>query len=129
MQIGLDFTVDVNALVVAPSQYPQARETSALAAVSAQKTRSADNVRVLAVITAAGDQGMSDEEIRQATGLSRQSICLRRFDLRAFLIPATRRAKSPAGKAMTCWRRRHDDEMDSVPVPISLHNRSEGECR
>jgi hypothetical protein len=97
-------------LVVAPSVYPQARETSALAAV-ANRARSNHNARVLALITASGDAGMSDYEIQCATGLGRASICLRRFDLRAFLIPATRRALSQSKRPMVCWRRRTASEM------------------
>jgi len=106
--------VDPSSLVVAPSPHPQARETSALAAVQAQKARAGHNARVLELITAAGDAGMSDEEIRRATGLSRQSICLRRFDLRDFLTPAARRDVSPANRPMTCWRRKTAAEMAST---------------
>jgi hypothetical protein len=112
-QGAIDFSCDVNTLVVAPSAHVQARETSALAAVQAQPYRTKANAELLALISAAGLDGMSDAEIQQATGLSRQTICLRRFDLRAFLTPATRRAKSPAGRAMVCWRRRTAQEMVS----------------
>ncbi len=106
--------VEPSALVVAPSVYPQARETSALAGVVAGKERSVDNTRLLALVTAAGDAGMSDQEIQDATGWSRQTICLRRFDLRRFLIPGARRAKSLSGRPMVCWRRRTADEMEAA---------------
>jgi hypothetical protein len=114
-QLALDWNaIDPSGLVVAPSVYPQARETSAIAGVMAGKERSADNARLLALITAAGETGMSDQEIREATGWERQTICLRRFDLRRFLIPGSRRAKSLSGRPMCTWRRRNSDEMEAT---------------
>jgi len=113
-QQPLDWTaVEPSLLVVAPSRHAAARETSALAAVANTKARSGDNARVFALITASGESGMSDYEIQCATGLGRASICLRRFDLRAFLTPADRRATSLSGRAMTTWRRRTEIEMEA----------------
>lgn len=110
---AFDFSLDVNALTVAPSPYREARQTSADAAVANHPVRGAQNARILALITAAGDAGMSDEELRQATGYPRSSICARRGDLRAFLTPATRRGESIFGRPMVCWRRRTAAEMAS----------------
>lgn len=110
-QLPLDF--DAAMLTVAPSPFLEARETSALAAAANVPHRSRQNTQVLALITAAGAAGMSDAEIQQATGLSRQTICLRRHDLRAFLTPGDRRAVSPFGRAMTTWRRRRPEEMEA----------------
>lgn len=110
-QLALDF--DQAALTVAPSPFLEARETSALAAVANLPLRTTQNTQVLALISAAGADGMSDAEIQAATGLPRQTICLRRHDLRAFLTPAVRRAQSPYGRAMTCWRRKTAAEMAS----------------
>lgn len=110
-QFALDF--DQAALTVAPSPFIEARETSALAAVENLPHRATQNARVLDLITLAGDAGMSDAEIQSATGYSRQTICLRRHDLRAFLVPAARRAVSPFGRSMTCWRRRKAAEMEA----------------
>ncbi len=107
------FDFDQAALTVAPSPFIEARETSALAAVANVPHRSRQNEQVLALITAAGADGMSDAEIQQATGLPRQTICLRRYDLRAFLTAARRRAVSPFGRAMTCWRRKTAAEMEA----------------
>jgi hypothetical protein len=105
--------VEPSALVVSPSVYPQARETSALAAVGNAKERASDNTRLLALLTAAGEAGMSDQEIQDATGWPRQTICLRRYDLRRFLMPAARRAKSVSNRPMVCWRRRTAAEMET----------------
>jgi hypothetical protein len=115
MQRALDWSTDVNvALVIAPSRFSAARETSALAGAAAQPTRGDRNAQLLALITAAGEDGMSDPEIERATGWSRQSICIRRFDLRGFLVPSTRRAKSPSGRVCICWRRATTEEMATL---------------
>lgn len=107
--------VDPSALVVAPSVYPQARETSALAAVAAAPDRATQSSAILRLITASGVTGMTDEEIQDATGYSRATICARRgFDLRAHLIPAARRGVSRSGRPMTAWRRRTADEMEAA---------------
>jgi hypothetical protein len=113
MSLQLPFNFDPGALTVAPSPFLEARETSALAAVANVPHRSRQNEQVLALITAAGAAGMSDAEIQQATGLTRQTICLRRHDLRAFLTPATRRAVSPFGRPMCTWRRKTAAEMEA----------------
>lgn len=110
----LDAPYATSSLTIAPSVYPQARETSALAAVENLPARGKQNALVLQLITAAGEAGMSDPELEQATGLSRASICLRRHDLRAFLRPAERRAKSKSGRLCVCWRRATKDEMQEA---------------
>ena len=103
---------DPHMSVVAPSVHVAARETSALAAVAQQPVRGKQNAELLALIAAAGDAGMSDREIQQATGWLRQTICVRRFDCRAFLTAADRR--DTTGKtAMTCWRRKRPDELEA----------------
>lgn len=102
---------DPQAMVIAPSRELAARETSALAAVSIQGVRGKQNTELLALITAAGSDGMSDREIQLATGWPRQTICVRRFDLRAFLTAGTRRDTSTSGRAMTTWRRKTAEEM------------------
>lgn len=108
------FDFDAAALVIAPSPCLGARETSALAAVANLPHRATQNARLLALITAAGDAGMSDAELQQATGYCRATICARRGDLRAFLTAGTRRAVSPYGKTMTTWRRRTATEMEAT---------------
>lgn len=107
-QLALDWNaVDPSVLVVAPSVYPQALETSAIAAVANAKDRATQNDRILRLVTAAGAAGMSDHELHVTTGYSRATICARRgFDLAPFLVPGTRRATSPAGRPMTTWVRR-----------------------
>lgn len=107
----LDF--DVSTLTVAPSPHPAARETSALAAVANLPRRATQNAQVLVLITAAGASGLSDEELRQATGIPRHVLTLRRHDLRTLITVADRRAVSPSGRAMCCWRRRTDAEMEA----------------
>jgi hypothetical protein len=104
---------DPKSAVVAPSPHLRARETSALAAVEIQGVRGKQNTELLALITASGMDGMSDREIQQATGWPRQTICVRRFDLRAFLTVGTRRDTSTSGRAMTCWRRKTAAELAS----------------
>lgn len=99
------------ALTVAPSAHVTARETSALAAVANSPARASQNARVLELLTAAGDAGLSDHELHVMTGYSRQTICVRRFDLRDLLTPAARRATSPSGRTMTCWRRKTAAEL------------------
>lgn len=111
-QPGFDF--DAKTLTVAPSPFLEARETSALAAVDAQGIRGTQNTTLLALITAAGESGLSDPEIAAATGWSRQTICIRRFDLRGFLVPSIRGSKSPAGKACVCWRRASVEEQQQI---------------
>lgn len=108
-----DFDADVNALVVAPSVFREARETSALAGVSMSRLRSAQCRELLALIEQAGADGLSDPEIAQRTGWSRQTICIRRFDLRPFLVPTPRRMKSPSGRWCVCWRRATTAELEA----------------
>ena len=114
-QQRLDWSaVEPSALVVAPSVHPQARETSAIAAVINAPDRATQSARILRLITEAGEVGMSDCEIERATGYSRATICARRgFDLRPFLVPASRRDVSPSGRPLTCWRRKTADEMEA----------------
>lgn len=77
--------------------------------------RATQSARILALVTATGDAGMSDGEIAAATGYSRATICARRgFDLRAFLKPGARRAQSPSGRPMTTWVRRSVAEMEAT---------------
>lgn len=97
------FNFDPQALIIAPSVYPQARETSALAAVANLERRATQNTRVLVVIRAAGEAGLSDPEIQRLTGFERSTICLRRHDLRSLLEPAARRYKH-FGRWCQCWK-------------------------
>lgn len=99
----LNFDADVSSLTIAPSPHPQARETSALAAVANLPKRASQNEAVLKVIRASGADGLSDPEIQRLTGLCRQTICLRRHDLRSLLEPAARRYKH-FGRWCTCWK-------------------------
>lgn len=69
--------------------------------------RATQNATILRLITEAGDAGLSDHELHVMTGYGRATICARRgFDLAPLLEPAVRRALSPSGRPMTCWRRR-----------------------
>lgn len=99
----LDFDADPSTLTVAPSVYPQARETSALAAVQAQPRRGSQNRELMALLRVAGDVGLSDIEIQQRTGWKRQTICLRRFDCRSQLEPAPTRHVEQK-RQYTRWR-------------------------
>lgn len=110
-QLALSFTnaqpFDARAMAVAPSPHREARETSALAAIeNAQTSRKAIQcARVLDLIRAAGEQGISDIELHRATGFSRASICARRgFDLRTLLEPAGRYVDPTSKRSYTRWR-------------------------
>lgn len=105
---------DSRTLVIAPSPHAAARETSALAAVSVQPLRGKQNTVILKLITAAGPDGMSDDELHRATGYLRATICARRHDLAGFITAGVRRAMSPSGRPMTTWRRKTAEEMHDV---------------
>jgi hypothetical protein len=105
-QLGMDF--DAATLIVAPSPSVHARQTSAWAALRNLPRRGTQCAVLLELIMAAGDAGMSDEELHQASGILRQSICARRRDLRPFLTEAARRDEV---HGMTCWRRKTAEEM------------------
>jgi hypothetical protein len=91
-------------MVVAPSRFLEARDTSALAAVANQPRRGTQNEQLLELLRQAGDHGLADPEIAARTGWSRQTICVRRFDLRALIEPSQRRAQAPSGRWCVCWR-------------------------
>lgn len=95
-------------MAVAPSPHRQAKETSAIAAIeNAQTKRKADqNTRILLLIRAAGEQGISDIELHRATGIPRASICARRgYDLRTLIKPATERYVDPVThRPHTRWK-------------------------
>ena len=95
---------DAHAVTIAPSVHPAARETSALAAAENLPRKGSQNAEVLRVITAAGADGLSDPEMARLTGLSRQTLCARRHDLRSLLEPAARRYRH-FGRWCVCWRR------------------------
>lgn len=109
-QRGFDFTgpaiFDPRAMAVAPSEHLEARETSALAAIeNATLGRKANqNARILALLKSAGDVGLSDIELHRATGYPRQTICLRRFDLKSLLEPAGRYQDEHTKRQYTRWR-------------------------
>ena len=103
---------DPRALTIAPSQHPAARQTSALAAVGNQPARAKQNTHVLALITAAGEVGISDPELERATGYSRQTLCARRGDLKSLWMPAATRYRD-MGQTYTRWRRKTESEMTS----------------
>lgn len=111
-QQPLDFTgpfqFDPKAMAVAPSEHLEARETSALAAIenATMHRKAIQNTRILDLIRAAGEQGISDIEIYRATGYPRSSICARRgYDLRTLIEPAAERYQDPTSKrTFTRWR-------------------------
>lgn len=111
-QQPIDFTgaqvFDPTAMAIAPSPHLEARETSALAAIeNAQTNRKAiQNTRILSLIKAAGEQGISDIELNRATGIPRSSICARRgYDLRTLIGPAAKRYEDPHTKrTYTRWK-------------------------
>lgn len=109
-QQGFDFIgafhFDPKSSAVAPSPHLEARETSALAAFeNAQLGRKAtQNARVLTLLKAAGATGLSDLELHRATGYPRQTLCLRRYDLRALLEPAGRYQDEHTKRQYTRWR-------------------------
>lgn len=109
-QPRLDFvgpvTFDAQALTIAPSRHPQARETSALAAVDNQPRRANQNDTILRLITAAGEQGISDPELQRCTGYLRSTICARRGDLRDLIEPAAgRHTPKDTTRSYTRWKR------------------------
>lgn len=92
MELGwLNFDADPQTVVVAPSCFPQARETSAMAAIQVQPKRVTQNTQLLELLKTAGDRGLSDLEIQQVTGWLRQSICARRRDCRSLMTKAETR--------------------------------------
>lgn len=109
-QQGFDFTspfqFDPKAMAVAPSEHREARETSALAAMenAAMGRKANQNARILALLKAAGEIGLSDIEIHRATGYPRQTICLRRFDLKSLLEPAGRYQDAHTKRQYTRWK-------------------------
>lgn len=113
-QTPIDFTgpqsFDPTAMAIAPSAHVEARETSALAAIeNAQTSRKAiQNTRILSLIKAAGEQGISDIELNRATGIPRSSICARRgYDLRTLIEPAAKRYTDPKShRSFTRWKLR-----------------------
>ena len=113
-QQPLDFTgafqFDPTAMAIAPSPHPEAKETSALAAIeNAQTSRKAvQNTRILSLIRAAGDTGISDLELHRATGYPRSSICARRgYDLKTLIEPAGRYQDAHTKRSYTRWRLRN----------------------
>lgn len=102
------FQFDPSAMAIAPSSHAEARETSALAAIeNAQLGRKANqNARILSLLRAAGELGMSDPEIAKATGYPRATICARRgFDLKSLIEPAATRYTKPGSKTTyTRWK-------------------------
>lgn len=109
-QQGFDFTspfqFDPKAMAVAPSEHREARETSALAAMenAAMGRKANQNARILSLLKAAGDVGLSDLELHRATGYPRQSICGRRHDLRSLLEPSGRYTDPTTKRSYTRWR-------------------------
>jgi len=97
------FDFDAQAITVAPSIFPQARETSALAAIQAQPIRGERNLLLLQLLKEAGELGLSDLEIQALTGWKRQTICVRRFDCRSRIVPAETRHQAN-GRYYTRWR-------------------------
>src|SRR3990167_9656844 len=79
---------DAHAVTIAPSSHPAARETSGLAAAENLPRKATQNARILALITAAGETGISDPELQRCTGYLRQSICARRGDLQSLITAA-----------------------------------------
>jgi len=101
MQFPLDFSVP--SLTVAPSCFPQARETSALAGVQVQPIRGERNLLLLKLLHEAGETGLSDPEIQRLTGWPRSSICARRGDCKGLIVAAD--SRYTVGKfSYTKWR-------------------------
>lgn len=104
---------DPQALTIAPSRYPAARQTSALAAVANLPRKATQNYHILNLITAAGETGISDLELHRATGYLRQTICVRRYDLRSQILPADGRYTDPQ-TLRTYQRWKRVDTVDGV---------------
>lgn len=100
-QVPLDFAP--SSLTVAPSSFPQSRETSALAAIAIQPIRGERNLLLLKLLREAGEQGLSDIEIQNLTGWKRQTICVRRFDCRSQITVAATRHQAN-GRFYTRWK-------------------------
>jgi hypothetical protein len=109
---AFDFTgpapiFDPKSVTVAPSRHVQSRQTSAAAALANLPRKGSQNEMVLGLITDAGDRGLSDRELHQMTGISRQTLCVRRFDLKELIEPADTRDQDPiTHRQFTRWRRR-----------------------
>jgi hypothetical protein len=107
------FAFDPSVMAVAPSEHRDAKETSALAAIeNAQTSRKAvQNTRILSLIKAAGEQGISDIELQRATGYPRSSICARRgFDLKTLITAAGRYRDENTKRSYCRWRLRKEGE-------------------
>jgi hypothetical protein len=107
-QLGIDF--DLATLTVAPSPTIAAKQTSAWAALANLPRRGTQCAILLELITAAGERGLSDEELHRASGIKRQSICARRKDLGSLITAAARRDETSGQTPMTCWRRQTAEE-------------------
>lgn len=103
MSQQVDFDFDAKHITVANSIFPQARETSALAAIQVQPIRGERNLLLLQLLNQAGETGLSDLEIQRLTGWPRQTICVRRFDCRSRIVPASTRHEAN-GRTYTRWR-------------------------
>lgn len=99
----LTIAFDFDDLTVAPSIYPQARETSALAAIQIQPIRGERNLLLLQLLNEAGEIGLSDPEIVQLTGWCRAGTCARRFDCRSRIGPAATRFEAN-GRKYQRWK-------------------------
>lgn len=101
------FQFDPTSMAIAPSKDRQARETSALAAIenTATSRRANQNTKLLLLIRAAGEQGISDIELHRATGFPRATICARRgWDLKSLIEPAGRYTDDRTHRSYTRWR-------------------------
>lgn len=110
-QLPIDFTgpfaFDPSSMAIAPSGHREARETSALAAIENTTTsrRANQNTKLLLLIRAAGEQGISDLELHRTTGFPRATICARRgFDLKTLIEPAGRHIDDFTKRSYTRWR-------------------------
>ena len=96
-------TFDPRAMTIAPSVHPQARETSALAAVANQPRRVTQNMQLIALLQQAGERGLADPVIQRLTGWSRQTICARRGNV-GTVPAATRWMHRETRLSYTRWR-------------------------
>lgn len=92
-------------VTAARSHHLLASHHSAMAGLEAAKSAANKAAKLLQLITAAGDAGMSDHEIHLATRWPRQTICGVRNSVRIFLTAGARRGQSPYNPklGMTCW--------------------------
>lgn len=102
-----------NSLPVAQSEHAIATHHSAMGAEAAAKTRVSKSIQLRTLLTKAGKNGLSDWEIHRETGWLMSTVCGVRNHMSHGIWPADRKAESPSGNPVTCWRLATPAEIES----------------